>query len=47
MDESIRGELSLAMSRSNFEQDFSTGPEIDRMTRSIFEDYELRLSHPF
>ena len=47
MDESIRQELSLAMSRSNFEEDFSTGPEIDRMTKSIFEDYELRLSHPF
>lgn len=47
MDESIREELSLAMSRSEFEQDFSTGPEIDRMTKSIFEDYELRLSHPF
>jgi hypothetical protein len=47
MDESIRGELSLAMSRSDFEEDFSTGPEIDRMTKSIFEDYELRLSHPF
>ena len=47
MDESVRGELSLAMSRSEFEKDFSTGPEIDRMTRSIFEDYELRLSHPF
>jgi len=47
MDESIRGELSLTMSRSEFEEDFSTGPEIDRMTRSIFEDYELRLSHPF
>jgi hypothetical protein len=47
MDESIRQELSLAMSRSNFEEDFSTGPEIDRMTKSIFEDYEVRLSHPF
>ena len=47
MDESIQKELSLAMSRSNFEKDFSTGPEIDRMTKSIFEDYELRLSHPF
>ena len=47
MDESIQKELSLAMSRSEFEQDFSTGPEIDRMTKSIFEDYELRLSHPF
>ena len=47
MDESIRGELSLAMSRSEFEKDFSTGPEIDRMTKSIFEDYEVRLSHPF
>jgi len=47
MDESIRGELSLTMSRSNFEEDFSTGPEIDRMTKSIFEDYEVRLSHPF
>ena len=47
MDENIRGELSLAMSRSNFEEDFSTGPEIDRMTKSIFEDYEVRLSHPF
>jgi hypothetical protein len=47
MDESIREELSLAMSRSEFEQDFSTGPEIDRMTKSIFEDYEVRLSHPF
>jgi len=47
MDESIRQELSLTMSRSNFEEDFSTGPEIDRMTKSIFEDYELRLSHPF
>lgn len=47
MDESIRQELSLAMSRSEFEQDFSTGPDIDRMTKSIFEDYELRLSHPF
>jgi len=47
MDESIRGELSLTMSRSEFEEDFSTGPEIDRMTKSIFEDYELRLSHPF
>ena len=47
MDESIRVELSLAMSRSNFEKDFSTGPEIDRMTKSIFEDYEVRLSHPF
>ena len=47
MDESIREELSLAMSRSEFEKDFSTGPEIDRMTKSIFEDYELRLSHPF
>ena len=47
MDESVRGELSLAMSRSEFEEDFSTGPEIDRMTKSIFEDYELRLSHPF
>ena len=46
-DESIRHELSLTMSRSNFEEDFSTGPEIDRMTKSIFEDYELRLSHPF
>ena len=40
MDESIRGELSLTMSRSDFEEDFSTGPEIDRMTKSIFEDYE-------
>ena len=47
MDESIQKELSLAMSRSNFEKDFSTGPEIDRMTKSIFEDYEVRLSHPF
>lgn len=47
MDESIQKELSLALSRSNFEEDFSTGPEIDRMTKSIFEDYELRLSHPF
>ena len=47
MDESIQKELSLAMSRSEFEQDFSTGPEIDRMTKSIFEDYEVRLSHPF
>ena len=46
-DESIQKELSLALSRSNFEEDFSTGPEIDRMTKSIFEDYELRLSHPF
>ena len=47
MDESIHKELSLTMSRSNFEEDFSTGPEIDRMTKSIFEDYEVRLSHPF
>ena len=47
MDENIQKELSLAMSRSNFEKDFSTGPEIDRMTKSIFEDYEVRLSHPF
>jgi hypothetical protein len=47
MDESIQKELSLAMSRSEFEKDFSTGPEIDRMTKSIFEDYEVRLSHPF
>jgi hypothetical protein len=47
MDESIRGELSLTMSRSDFEEDFSTGPEIDRMTKSIFEEYEVRLSHPF
>ena len=47
MDESIQKELSLTMSRSNFEKDFSTGPEIDRMTKSIFEDYEVRLSHPF
>lgn len=47
MDESIQKELSLTMSRSNFEEDFSTGPEIDRMTKSIFEDYEVRLSHPF
>jgi hypothetical protein len=46
-DESIQKELSLALSRSNFEEDFSTGPEIDRMTKSIFEDYEVRLSHPF
>ena len=46
-DQSIRQELSLALSRSNFEEDFSTGPEIDRMTKSIFEDYEVRLSHPF
>jgi len=46
-DESIRHELSLTMFRSNFEEDFSTGPEIDRMTKSIFEDYEVRLSHPF
>ena len=47
MDENIQKELSLTMSRSNFEEDFSTGPEIDRMTKSIFEDYEVRLSHPF
>jgi hypothetical protein len=47
MDESIREELSLTLSRSNFEEDFSTGPEIDRMTKSVFEDYEVRLSHPF
>lgn len=47
MDESIQKELSLTMSRSDFEEDFSTGPEIDRMTKSIFEDYEVRLSHPF
>ena len=47
MDESIQKELSLTMSRSDLEEDFSTGPEIDRMTKSIFEDYELRLSHPF
>ena len=40
MDESIQKELSLTMSRSDFEEDFSTGPEIDRMTKSIFEDYE-------
>ena len=47
MDENIQKELSLTMSRSNFEEDFSTGPEIDRMTKSIFEEYEVRLSHPF
>ncbi len=47
MDESIQKELSLTMSRSDFEEDFSTGPEIDRMTKSIFEDYEVRLSHLF
>ena len=47
MDESIQKELSLTMSRSDFEEDFSTGPEIDRMTKSIFEEYEVRLSHSF
>lgn len=43
MDESIREQLSLSTSRSELENDWSTGPEIDGMTKSIFEDYEVCL----
>jgi len=42
-DESIREQLSLSTSRFELENDWSTGPEIDGMTKSIFEDYEVCL----
>lgn len=42
-DESIREQLSLSTSRSELEKYWSTGPEIDGMTKSIFEDYEVCL----
>jgi hypothetical protein len=43
VDESIREQLSLLTSRSELENDWSTGPEINGMTKSIFEDYEVCL----
>jgi hypothetical protein len=43
VDESIQEQLSLSTSRSELEKDWSTGPEIDGMTKSIFEDYEVCL----
>jgi hypothetical protein len=43
VDESIQKELSLSTSRSELEKDWSTGPEIDGMTKSIFEDYQVCL----